>query len=61
MQPYVCKINSSFFMSSTKENTNKNPTQNTKYTEVILAEKDHRMYYFTTLKNQNPQTEANKF
>lgn len=48
-------------MASTKENTNKNPTQNTKYTEVILAEKDHRMYYFTTLKNPNPQIEANKF
>lgn len=29
--------------------------------KVILAEKDHRMYYFTTLKNPNPQTEANKF
>lgn len=29
--------------------------------KVILAEKDHRMYYFTTLKNPNPQIEANKF
>lgn len=49
-------------MASTKEkNKQKSNSEYQIHRKVILAEKDHRMYYFPTLKNPNTQTEANKF